>query len=133
MFLIGFPLLVIPFAVYNIVAFLVPSVEWKTEIARAHMMSGTDWVMNAGELLIAVSIFILFVETLKTRRLVGRTILDNVLSTILLVVLVFEFLEVDKAATGTFFLLLVASLVDVLGGFTVRRNVEVGAAETVGA
>jgi len=131
MFLIGFPLLVLPFAAYNLVAFLLPSVEWKSEVARARMPSGTDWVLTAGDLLIAVAIFILFVEMLKTRRLIGRTVTDHILSIILLVVIGAEFLEVDKAATGTFFLLVVVSFVDVVGGFTARRHV--GSSAQVGA
>ena len=69
MFLIGFPLLVLPFAAYNLVAFLLPGVEWKSEVARARMLSGSDWILTAGDLLIAVAVFMLFVEMLKTRRL----------------------------------------------------------------
>jgi hypothetical protein len=119
---IGFPLLVIPFAVYNIIAIWFPSIEWKTEVAHAHLMSGADWTLTVGDLLVAVAIFILFVEMLKTRRLIGRTAIDHVLSIILFVALVGEFLQVDKAATGTFFLLLVTSFVDVIGGFTAVVN-----------
>ena len=133
MFVIGFPLLVFPLAAYNLVAFLLPGVEWKSEIAHARMLSGADWVLTAGDLLIAVSIFILFVEMLKTRRLIGRTITDHLLSIILLVVIGAEFLEVDKAATGTFFLLVVVSCVDVVGGLTARRYFEFEGPEKVGA
>ena len=39
MFLIGFPLLIIPLAIYNIVAFLMP-VDWTTQVASIPMMSG---------------------------------------------------------------------------------------------
>jgi len=127
MFLIGFPLLVLPFAAYNLVAFFLPSVEWRSEVARAHMRSGTDWVLTAGDLLIAIAILVLFVEMLKTRRLIGRTIADHILSIVLLAVIGAEFVEVDKAATGTFFLLVVVSFVDVVGGFTARADADVPA------
>ena len=51
MFLIGFPLLLIPFAIYNIVAFLMPGVSWTGTVASIHMISGADWTMTAGQLL----------------------------------------------------------------------------------
>ena len=34
MFLIGFPLLVIPFAIYNMIAFLMPGVSWTGAASR---------------------------------------------------------------------------------------------------
>ena len=41
MFMLGFPLLLIPFAIYNIIAFLMPSVAWTSVVSTVHMMSGT--------------------------------------------------------------------------------------------
>jgi hypothetical protein len=129
MSLIGFPLLVIPFAIYNIVAFLFPSVSWTGDVARIHMMSGADFTFTAGDLLSMFAILILFVEVLKATRLTPRTMIDHMLSMILFIVLLVEFLMVKQAATGTFFLLMVISFVDVIGGFSVtisaaKRNIE---------
>ncbi len=56
---------------------------------------------------------------LKSTRLSSRTIVDHLLSTVLFIGMLIEFLLVRQVATGTFFLLLVASFVDVVGGFTV--------------
>jgi hypothetical protein len=126
---IGFPLLVIPFAVYNVIAFLFPSIGWTNDIARLHMMSGADWTFTPGDLLTAIGILILFVEMLKATRLSSRTMVDHILSMILFIVLLVEFLMVKQAATGTFFLLLILSFVDVIGGFSItvsaaRRNIQ---------
>ena len=44
MFVLGFPLLLIPFAIYNMIAFLTPGVSWTAAVTTVHMMSGTDWV-----------------------------------------------------------------------------------------
>src|SRR5882672_10952535 len=115
MFLIGFPLLVIPFAIYNMVAFLLPGVAWSHDIAKIHMMSGADWTFTPGELLVALSIVVLFFEIMKSTRLSTRTIIDHGLSTLLFIGMIVEFLLVKQAATGTFFLLLVISFVDVVG------------------
>ncbi len=119
MFLIGFPLLIIPFAIYNIVAFLMPGVSWTAASTTVHMVSGGDWSMSAGDMLIALAILLLFGEMMKSTRIGIRTVVDHALSLILFLGMMVEFLMVKQAASATFFLLLVISFVDVLGGFAV--------------
>ena len=128
MYLLGFPLLVIPFAIYNMVVFLTPGVLWTNEVVRVHMLSG--------ELLLVFSIMVLLVEMMKSTRLSTRTIIDHTLSTILFIGMIVEFLLVRQAATGTFFLLLVISFVDVVGGFiitirTATRDISVEGVENI--
>jgi membrane-anchored protein YejM (alkaline phosphatase superfamily) len=65
MFMLGFPLLLIPFAIYNIIAFLMPGVTWTGVISTVHMVSGADWTMSAGDMLIALAILLLCGEILK--------------------------------------------------------------------
>jgi uncharacterized membrane protein YdcZ (DUF606 family) len=119
MFLIGLPLLIIPLAIYNMIAFLLPGIGWTQEIVHIHMVSGADWTFTPGELLISIGVVVLFFEMLKATRLSTRTIVDHVLSTLLFIGMIVEFLLVKQAASGTFFLLLVISFVDVAGGFTI--------------
>ena len=40
MFLVGVPLLVIPFAIYNVVAFTMPDVDWTKPLRPIHIVSG---------------------------------------------------------------------------------------------
>ncbi len=119
MYLIGIPLLLLPFAIYNIVAFLMPGVSWTAPVFRMHMVSGAEWAMSAGDMLIAFAILMLFGEMMKSTRIVLRTVVDHGLSLILFLGMVVEFILVPQTGTGTFFLLLVLSFVDVLGGFVV--------------
>ena len=119
MFVVGFPLLVIPFAIYNMIVFLLPGIGWTQPIMQIHMVSGADWSLTPGELLIGFSIIVLFFEMLKATRMSTRTIIDHLLSTLLFIGMLIEFLLVQQAASGTFFLLLVISFVDVAGGFTI--------------
>ena len=119
MYLIGIPLLLLPFAIYNIVAFLMPGVTWAGVITTVHMVSGADWNMAAGDLLVAFGVLMLFGEVLKSTRIGVRTVVDHGLSLILFLGMLVEFLLVPEASTSTFFLLLVLSFVDVLGGFAV--------------
>ncbi len=118
MFLIGFPLLIIPFAIYNIVAFVMPT-SWTDILTRVHMVSGVDWTMSLGDIVIALAVLLLFLEMLKSTRIGIRTVIDHSLSLLLFLAMLVEFLLVKQAASSTFFLLLVVSFVDVIGGFAV--------------
>jgi len=119
MFMLGFPLLLIPFAIYNIVAFLMPGVSWTATATTVHVVSGADWTMSAGDMLVALGILVLFGEIMKSTRIGIRTVVDHALSLILFLGMLVEFLLVKQCATATFFLLLVISFIDVLGGFAV--------------
>jgi hypothetical protein len=130
MFVLGFPLLLIPFAIYNMIAFLTPGVGWTTQVATIHMMSGQDWVLTWEDLLLAFSILLLAVEIMKSTRMGMRSSVDHVLAMALFIVMLVEFLLVRQAGTSTFFLLMMISLVDVLVGFIVsirssQRQVEI--------
>ena len=130
MFLIGFPLLLIPFAVYNMIAFLTPGVAWTTPVATVHMMSGEDWVLTWEDLLLAFAILLLALEMIKSTRMGMRSIVDHILAMALFIAMLVEFLLVQRAGTSTFFLLTMIGLVDVLVGFIVsirssQRQIEV--------
>ena len=104
MYLVGFPLLVIPFAVYNIIEFLMPGATlgafWANIVANIPLASGEKWALSVGDLIIAISILILFIELLKATRLSSRSIIDHLLSTILFIIMLIEFLLVKQAATS---------------------------------
>lgn len=119
MYLIAFPLLLIPFAIYNIIAFIMPGVSWTAPASQVHMISGADWTMSPGDMLVAFSVLLLFGEMMKSTRIGLRTVLDHGLSLLIFLAFLVEFLLVPQAATATFFILLVISFVDVLGGFAV--------------
>jgi hypothetical protein len=130
MFVLGFPLLLIPFAIYNILALLMRGVTWTAQVATLHMMSGQDWVMTWEDILVAFAILLLAVEIMKSARIGMRTVVDHILSMGLFIVMLVEFLLVREAATSTFFLLMMISLVDVLTGFIVttrssQRQIEI--------
>ena len=107
MFILGFPLLLVPFAIYNIIAFLMPSLTWTGEWTYVHMISGGDWTMTAGDLLVMLAILLLTGEILKSTRIGIRTVVDHALSLVLFLGMLVEFLLVKQAASATFFLLLV--------------------------
>ena len=122
MYLIGFPLLVIPFAIYNMIAFLTPGLSWTDHVATFHLISGQDWTVTPEDILLAFAVLLLSVEVMKATRMGVRAIIDHVLSMVLFIAMLIEFLLVKQAGTSTFFILMVICLVDVLAGFIVTAR-----------
>src|SRR5262249_16821814 len=120
MYLIGFPLLVIPFAIYNMIVFLTPSLGWTDKVASIHLISGQEWTITPEEILLAFSVLLLGVEVIKAARAGLRGIVDHILSMVLFIVMLVQFLLVARAGTSTFFILMVICLVDVLAGFIIQ-------------
>src|SRR5580658_8128460 len=134
MFVLGFPLLLLPFAIYNMIAFLTPGVSWTDPVTTVHMMSGQDWVPTWGDILLAFSVFLLWVEIVKSVRIGTRSVMDHILAMALFIAMLVEFLLVSRAGTSTFFLLMMIALVDVLSGFIIgmrsgRRQIEIDGPE----
>jgi hypothetical protein len=70
-------------------------------------------------MLVTFAVLLLFGEMMKSTRIGIRTVVDHALSLILFLAMMVEFLLVKQAATATFFLMLVISFIDVLGGFAI--------------
>ena|SRR5258706_9853483 len=129
MILAGIPLLVIPFLIYNVFAFTT-DMQWALPVTSIHMVSDGRWDMSWGDILIAFSVLVLFVELIKSTRVGLRTIIVHMLSAVLFAIMLIEFLLFKQAATATFFILLIISFVEMLAGFTIsvrtaQRNIEI--------
>lgn len=118
MYLIAFPLLLLPFVLYNMVAFLL-DMDFSTVLLNVPLLSGRSMPVNTGDLLVLFGVCLLYVEILKSTRMSTKAIMDHVLSFILFIAMVIEFVAVQRAATSTFLILMALSFVDVIGGFTV--------------
>jgi hypothetical protein len=117
--LVNFPLFLISFAIYNMIVFLTPGVSWGDVLLSVPMQSGATWVITLGDSLIALSLVFLFVEVLKATRTSVRSMFDHLLSTVIFIAALVEFLLVPQAATSVFAILLVMALVDVMAGWSV--------------
>jgi hypothetical protein len=123
MFLINFPLMLVPFAVYNFFIFQQDQALWDRPTFQLQMLSGSTFILTLGQCLIIVGLLLLFVEVVKAARPSTASIVDHVLSTLVFVAYVVEFLLVGRAGTATFFILMTMTFVDVLAGYSVSfRN-----------
>jgi len=116
------PLLIVPFVFYNIFAFLAfggNPAGWSNGQFAIPMVSGTPWAITAGDLMLVLGIVLLFIEILKSTNTGRNSIMEHMLSMVVFVLFLIEFLLVGAAASSVFFLLMVMSLVDIVAGFTV--------------
>ena len=59
MSMVGFPLLLIPLAIYNIIVFLMPGVSLAEPLVTLPLTSGAQWSLTLSDLLLALGIVML--------------------------------------------------------------------------
>lgn len=126
--LIAIPLLIVPVVIYNLVillggnapdAALGPASVLSEVLFRVPMTSGASWSVSVGDLILFLSLILLFVELLKSTSSQRVAIVNHALSMLLFVVCLVEFLLLPGFAGSVFFLILTMVLLDVLAGFIV--------------
>lgn len=126
--LIAIPLLVVPVVIYNLVILLGGSAPdavlgqasvLSEVLFRVPMTSGAVWSISVGDLILFLSLILLFVELLKSTSSQRVAIVNHALSMALFVVCLVEFLLLPRFAGSVFFLILTMVLLDVLAGFIV--------------
>lgn len=126
--LIAIPLLIVPVVIYNLVillggnapdAALGPASVLSEVLFSVPMTSGASWSVSVGDLILFLSLILLFVELLKSTSSQRVAIVNHALSMLLFVVCLVEFLLLPGFAGSVFFLILTMVLLDVLAGFIV--------------
>jgi hypothetical protein len=120
--MVGFPLLLIPLAIYNIVVFLMPGVSFTEPLARLTLMSGAEWPVNLSDILLALGIFLLLLEIIKGARPGAKYLTDHLLSLVVFGTAAAELLLWPRFGTSTYFLLTMLALVDFLSGIALRTR-----------
>lgn len=127
------PLLVFAFILYNIIV-LSMGVEGLNQpiLDKLRLLSGGEWTFTIGDFVLLVTLFLLFIEIVKSTFTTTSTLIDHALSMVVFIAIGMEFLMVQQAATSVFFLILIASLIDVIAGYTIgirvaRRDLNIGA------
>ena len=133
--LTAIPLMIVPLAFYNLAlagAFGGGGVAGLSQVVfTLPMLSGATWVMSAADILILAALALLFAEILKSTRSGSGALLNHILSMLVFVAFLVEFLLVQGAATQIFFILLTIAFIDVVGGFVISvrsagRDVSIG-------
>ncbi|HEU0083391.1 MAG TPA: hypothetical protein VFQ87_11025 [Bradyrhizobium sp.] len=122
MSMIGFPLLLIPLAICNIIVFLMPGVGLATGLFAVSLVSGVSWQVTLGDVLIALGILLLMFEVIKGARPGARYFMDHLLSFVVFAGAAAEFVMLPQFGTSTYFLLTMLALVDFLCGIALRTR-----------
>jgi hypothetical protein len=135
MSMVGFPLLLIPLAIYNIIVFLMPGVSLAEPIVTVTLMSGAEWPLTLSDMLLALGILLLLFEVIKGARPGAKYLTDHLLSLIIFGGAVAEFLLWPRFGSSTYFLLALLALVDFLSGIALRarRGAQMAPAASRGA
>jgi hypothetical protein len=93
--------------------------------------SGREIIITISDVFILASIFFLYIETFKATRTSTISIIDHALSLFVFVIFLIEFLVVPRLGNTTFLIATIASLMDVVMGFTVtistaKRDINFG-------
>jgi hypothetical protein len=120
--MVGFPLLLVPLAIYNIVAWLMPTVSMADPLIRLTLVSGTEWAINLSDILLALGLLLLLLEIVKGARPGSKYLTDHLLSLIVFGAAAAEFVMWPKFGTSTFFLLTLMAMVDFFGGIALRAR-----------
>ena len=102
----------------------------KKEVLPIPLMT-TTLLLTWGDLLILLTMGLLFVELMKATYTSSASLLDHGLSMLVFVACLIEFLLVKTAGTSVFFFIVVATLIDVMAGYTIgirvaRRDLSIG-------
>ncbi|MET0295652.1 MAG: hypothetical protein ABW042_11625 [Phenylobacterium sp.] len=90
--LAALPLLALPVLIYNVLALTVAAPQMTEILFTVRMASGADWPVRMGDMLLTLSLVVLFVELLKSTSSHRAAILNHGLSMLLFVVCLVELL-----------------------------------------
>ncbi|UYO40247.1 hypothetical protein KQX62_02725 [Rhodopseudomonas palustris] len=122
MSIIGFPLLLIPVAICNIIVFLMPGLAFDAAMTRVVLLSGATWTIALGDMLVALGVLLLLPEVMKAARPGAKYLTDHLLSLLVLAGITAEFVMLPQFANATVALLALLALVDFLSGIALRSR-----------
>ncbi|WP_420434094.1 hypothetical protein [Hyphobacterium sp.] len=114
-----FPLMIIPVIIYSIVALIGGQEAVSSVLFSLTMVSGEEWQLSLGDILVILGLIFLFIETVKAAGSGTATIMNHGLSMLVFVVCLALFLLVGSYATSVFFILMSMTLIDTLAGFII--------------
>ena len=137
------PLIILAFIIYHVFAFLGGSAPADAgcgnpaapylckQLLSIKMLRGATWKFTVGDLVILITMIVLFIEILKSSYTSTANMIDHGLSMVVFILCLVWFLVFDWAATSVFFFIMVAALIDVVAGALIgirvaRRDLNIG-------
>lgn len=120
--MVGFPLLLIPIALYNAIAFLMPTVRFTDALFSLRLVSGEPLPVTLSDVLLTLGVLLLLLEVLKGARPGAKYLMDHLLSLVVFGVAAAEFVMWSKFASSTYFLLTLLAFTDFVTGMALRSQ-----------
>lgn len=113
------PLLAYLIVLYNLLTLMWGDSVLSNQLISTRLLSGGQFTLTLGDSFILWGIIFLYIEIYKATRSSTAAVLDHILSTILLIICVAEFLLLSVAGTAIFLILSLMVFLDLIAGFTV--------------
>lgn len=139
----SFPLMIVAVLVYNIAAFggfmFAGEPDGMTKLlAAGHpimLFSGDVWNFTFGDMLLLLTLLLLFAEIIKATRSSTVEVVNHAFSVLVFIGALVEFLVVHNFATSVFFFIVLLCLFDVIAGYTIsivaaRRDLSIAPVPT---
>jgi type III secretory pathway component EscV len=125
-----FPFMLLAIVAYGITVAAM-GVPLAHELMTLGLPSGTVFVMTVSELLLAIATAVLFFEIMNATSARSSSIVNHALSMVVFIACGLIFLFVPGFGTGTFMIITLMALVDVIAGYsisilTARRDMTFG-------
>lgn len=122
--MIGFPLLLIPVAICNIIVFLMPdlSLAGPVQLFSLTLPSKDVLYISLKDVLVLLSILLLLLEVMRAARPASKYFTDHLLSLLVAAGAIYEFVMLPKFGNATFFTVAMVALVDFFAGISLRAR-----------
>lgn len=124
-FLVNIPSFFYIFIVYNVLALLTAGEPPNQDpvldliLLKTTLPSGALFRLDVNDLILMFAILALFIEIVKATRTVRTTYVDHVLSVLVFIFFLLDFILGPHVGNDTFFILMLMTLLDVVGGFSI--------------
>lgn len=132
--LLQIPLLGILLIAFNVIILKDPAALQvdASALFALSLPSGGQWFPTLGDVLVVTGVILLYLELFKATRTSVGSIVEHILSLLVFLVFLVQFIVFAPAANSTCVILMLISLLDVVGGFTIsistaRRDMSFGA------
>jgi len=122
--MIGFPLLLIPVAICNIIVFLMPDLSLAGPVPLFSVTLPSQDLLHISlkDMLVSLSILLLLLEVMRAARPASKYFTDHFLSLLVFAGAAYEFLMLPKFGNATFLTITLVALVDFLTGISLRAR-----------
>jgi hypothetical protein len=117
--LVGFPLLIIPFAFFNVAVFFL-NMSFTETVFSIPLQPNREMPVDLGDLIVAIGILLLWIELVKAVRPGGKSMIEHIISFLLFAAMAAELVFVPEAESPTLLLLAVLGFVDFMAGISAR-------------